>query len=194
MSALSQHTDLEIFQLFKQGNRVAYEEIYNRYWEKLSNYAFNRTQSKDIAFELVQEIFTSLWARKETVEIQTSLSGYLFASVRFQMFNHVKQSKLREQYMKDYKLSVDNWGNYTEQSVLAEDLQEALKNSIDQLPPQCREITRLSLLENWSIDKIAAKLKVSPRTVENQLSLGRKHLKTSLSEYTLMVLFLNNIL
>lgn len=194
MSVLDSHTDQEIFQLFKQGEKAAYDEIYNRYWEKLYNYAFHRTMSKDTAFEVVQEIFVSLWSRKETVEIQSSLSGYLFASVRFQMFNHVKQSKLKEQYMKDYMLSIDSSANYTEQSVLADDLLEALKNGIDQLPPQCREITRLSLLENWSVDKIAEKLNISNRTVENQLSLGRKHLRTSLSEYTLLLLILNRIL
>ena len=194
MSTLGRHTDQEIFHLFKEGNREAYNEIYNRYWEKLFNYAFHRTHSKDAAFEFVQEIFVSLWSRKETIEIQSSLSGYLFASVRFQMFNYVKQSKLKEQYMKDYVLSLNTSANYVEESVLLEDLIKSVQAGIDQLPPQCREITRLSLLENWSIEKIAQKLNISNRTVENQLSIGRQRLKESLTEYTLLLFLLNRLL
>jgi RNA polymerase sigma-70 factor (family 1) len=194
VSRLSQQNDLDLFSLFKKGSKEAFDEMYSRYWQKLYNYAFHRTQSKDIAFEIVQDIFVSLWARKEIIQLQNSLSGYLFASVRFQIINHIKNSKLKELYLKDYVRFISSTDNSNEESMLAHDLHHALERSIDELPTRCREITRLNMLENWSTNKIADDLNISHRTVENQLALARKHLKASLGDFVVMLAILNRIL
>lgn len=183
MSKLSEYNDLDLFSLLRAGSGQAFGEIYDRYWDKLYNYSFHRMLSKDIAFEIVQDIFVSLWSRRESIELQSSLSGYLFASVRFQIINHIKNSRLREIYMQDYVRFVSSTDNSTEDSMLVHDLQDALERSIEVLPTRCREITRLSMLENWSVDRIAANMNISHRTVENQLALARKQLRASLGDF-----------
>jgi RNA polymerase sigma-70 factor (ECF subfamily) len=194
VSNVSEYPDINVFDLFREGSDKAFDEIYNRYWEKLYNYAFHRTRSKDIAFEIVQDIFVSLWTRREVIQLQSSVSGYLFASVRFQILNHIKNSKLKELYLKDYIRFTSSADNSNEESMLVQDLQCALEQSIDELPARCREITRLSMLENWSIEKIAVQLNISHRTVENQLTLGRKHLKSSLGDFVMLIAIINRIL
>jgi len=194
VSNVSESADFNLFCLFKEGSGKAFDEIYNRYWEKLYNYAFHRTRSKDTAFEIVQDIFVSLWSRREVIQLQSSLSGYLFASVRFQILNHIKNSRLKELYLKDY-IRFTSWSdNSNEESMLVQDLQGALEQSIGELPARCREITRLSMLENWSIERIAVQLNISHRTVENQLTLGRKHLRSALGDFVMFIAIINRIL
>ncbi len=188
MGGLQEQNELVLFSLFKEGKQAAFDEIFNRYWEKLYEYAFHRTQSKDAAFEIVQDIFTSLWTRKETVELQKSLSGYLFAAVRFQIIHHIKSSKLAEHYLKDYLRHCAQADNSNEESVLVQDLQQALGRAIAELPARCQEVARLSLTENRSVEQIAAHMHVSPRTVENQLALARRHLRLSLGDFLLLCL------
>lgn len=194
MSYFTNHTDTDLFSMFKEGSTKAFDELYSRYWEKLFNYAFHRTRSKDVAFEMVQDIFVSLWARKEVIQLQNSVSGYLFASVRFQIINYIRNGKLKEQYLKDYIRFTSSADNSNEESIMMHDLQESLERSIEKLPERCREITKLSMLQNWSAEKIAETLQISHRTVENQLVLARKHLKTSLGDYVMLCAIISRLL
>lgn len=191
MNHFANYTDIQIFFLFKGGSTEAFDELYNRYWEKLYKYAYHRMRSKDVAFEIVQEIFVSLWSRREVIELQSSLSGYLFASVRFQIINHIRNCKQKASYLQDYiRFTSLSFDNSNEESVMVRDLQRSLVRSIDALPARCREITKLSMLKNWSPERISAKLQISHRTVENQLALARKHLKTSLGDYAMLYLII----
>lgn len=187
MGDLIGHSDIQIFALVKEGSTEAFDELYNRYWEKLYNYAYHRVRSKDAAFEMVQDIFVALWSRREVIELHNSLSGYLFASVRFQIINFIRNSKQRGDYHQDYiRFAASSFDNSNEEYIMMRDLQASLERNIDALPERCREITRLSMLHNWSPDKIATKLQISHRTVENQLTLARKQLKSSLGEYVMV--------
>ena len=186
MSPFTAHTDIQLFDLIKSGRAEAFDELYDRYWEKLYNYAYHRTRSKDVAFEIVQDIFVSLWSRREVINLQSSLSGYLFASARFQIIGFIRNSKQKEHYLEDYlRFASSSVDNSNEESMMMHDLQTTLERSIDDLPSHCREITRLSVLLHWPVEKISEKLGISHRTVENQLSLARKRLKSSLRDYVM---------
>lgn len=195
MNRFAGYTDIQLFTLVKADSVEAFDELYDRYWEKLFNYAFHRMHSREVAFEIVQDIFVSIWSRREAIELQSSLSGYLFASVRFQIINHIRTSRQRETYLKDYtafiSTSVDN---SNEEFVFLHDLQKNLERSIEGLPERCREISKLSILEHWPSEKISAKLHISRRTVENQLALARKHIKVSLGDYAILYLLLIRLL
>ena len=195
MSDFTTHTDIQIVSLVKSGSTEAFDELYNRYWEKLFNYAYHRIRSKNAAFEMVQDIFVSLWLRREVIQLQNSLSGYLFASVRFQISKYIRNSRQKEYYLADYmrfiSSSVDN---SNEEFVMLHDLQKSLERSIDELPERCREITKLSMLHHWSADRISAKLQISHRTVENQLALARKHLRITLGDYAILYFIVMRLL
>lgn len=187
---LREYKDNELFELFRAGSREAFDEIYYRYWERLYNYAFHNVQLKDLAFEIVHDIFVSIWTRRESLEVQTSLSGYLFASVRYQIIRQIKSSKQKEEYLKDYTLFTPVEDNSTEDSIHLQDLEKVIETSLSQLPPRCQEIFRLSRREHKSIREIAVELNISHRTVENQLTHALKHLRLSLGDLFIMGLLL----
>jgi RNA polymerase sigma-70 factor (ECF subfamily) len=57
-------SDEQLFLLIKQGSSPAFDEIYNRYWYTLFNSAYKRLRDKEICSDVVQDIFTDLWAGK----------------------------------------------------------------------------------------------------------------------------------
>lgn len=179
-----ERSDIETFSLFRKGSKEAFDEIYNRYWEKLYNYSFYRLRSKDGAFEVVQNVFVSLWARRDNIDLVRSLSGYLFAAVRFQLIRHSRDTQIKEYYLQQYTHFSASFDNSNEETIEADDLQRALERGIAQLPNRCQQITRLCLLEHWTVQRVAATLNISQRTVENQLALGRKHLRVALADFT----------
>lgn len=195
MEHLVDSSDDELFSLVKEGDVEAFNQLYDRYWEKLFNYVFHRVRTRDEAFEMVQDIFVSIWSRRAEIQIQTSLSGYLFASARFQIIAYIRRSKQRDTYLSDYvRFTSAMVDNSNEESLILSDLQKNLERSIGELPERCREISRLSMLHHWPSDKISEKLHISHRTVENQLALARKHLRVSLGDYAVLYLIFVGIL
>jgi RNA polymerase sigma-70 factor (ECF subfamily) len=177
--------------LLKEEGQDAFSEIYERYWEKIYLYSFKRINSKDIAFEITQEIFVSLWVRRNEIEFHTSLSGYLFASARYQIIHYIKSSKLKSDYLLDFvafRLSLTD--NSNEETVNLHELESAVEKGLEGLPKRCQEIFRMSRHDQKSIKEISEQLNISHKTVENQLTFALKHLRVSLQEFMAMVLFI----
>lgn len=77
------HTDGQLLEQLYQSDEKAFAEIYNRYWKSLYTSAHNILQVKEAAQDAVQEVFISLWKRREAVQIE-ALSSWLHQAVRFQ--------------------------------------------------------------------------------------------------------------
>lgn len=158
---------------------AAFEEIYNRYWNKLYSAAYKRVQSKEVSEELVQDLFTSLWLNRKTVNVHTSLAAYLFTSVRYLVLNHVQKEMVRASYKESLQLNrVDN---STEETVLLNDLVLNLNAAVEQLPVKCKSVFELSRKEYKSNKEIAAELGISEKTVENQLTKALRRLRLGLN-------------
>jgi len=173
----------------RAGDERAFGEIYDRYADRLYTYVYGRFRSQDISFEITQEIFTSLWARRAEIRLHTSLSGYLFAAARYQMSAHIRQSKMRAAYFEEFEMfCLALPDNSNEETVYLHELEDAVERSLKELPSRCEEIFRMSRQEHLSIPEIAQRLNISNKTVENQLTTALKHLRGALREFMVMIL------
>jgi len=171
--------DEELLQLLKQEQMAAFEEIYNRYWDKLYAAAYKRLQSKEMSEELVQDLFTSLWINRNVLNIHTSVAGYLFTSVRYLVLGQIQKEMVRDSYKES--LSLNRVDNSTEETVLLNDLVANLNVAVEQLPVKCKSVFELSRKEFKSNKEIAAELGISEKTVENQLTKALKRLRLGLN-------------
>jgi DNA-directed RNA polymerase specialized sigma24 family protein len=80
------HNDQELTDLLKSGDSQACAEIYHRYHASLYIHAFKRLQLREECRDLVQELFTTLWVKRQEITFKTTLSGYLYASIRNKIF------------------------------------------------------------------------------------------------------------
>jgi RNA polymerase sigma-70 factor (family 1) len=189
MRGLKVYSDDKLVELMRQQNMAAFDEIYYRYWKKLYAMAYNRVHSKMVAEELVQEIFVSLWVNRATMQVQ-NLSGYLFTATKYKVISHYERQLTRKTYLEKQTAIAQDRDDTTEQTVLVNDLHEALDREVNKLPARCREVFRLSRVENLSIKQVAAQMDISEKTVENQLLKAMKVLRTSLRHYTMSVFVL----
>jgi RNA polymerase sigma-70 factor (ECF subfamily) len=146
-------------------------------------YVYSRTNSSDLSFEITQEVFVSLWQRRNEVVFHTSLSAYLYTCVRYKIIRHINKSKLREKYYRDFLsyagLSVDN---SNEEQVNYNDINKLIEQKVSELPKKCQKIFRLSRYNDLSIKEISQLLNISHKTVENQLTIALKYLRKSLGK------------
>jgi RNA polymerase sigma-70 factor (ECF subfamily) len=173
---------LELVSLMRQGNRLAFNEIYERYWLKLYILAMQRLQSKDDAKDLVQDLFFSLWMKRETLVINTSLSSYLFTAIKYKVINHIESRIVKGNYLNSLNKALIDYDNSTNEKIISRDLEQFIDSGINHLSPKVKEVFELSRKENLSINEIAEKLNISDQTVKNQLSKALKILKVHLTD------------
>lgn len=69
----------------KKGDQAAFINIYNEFWESLYAISYNRVRSKEVAEDILQEVFTNLWKTREILNIKTSLRNYLYTAIKYKV-------------------------------------------------------------------------------------------------------------
>ena len=174
-----------------KNDEQAFRIIYDRYWSRLFYYALNVLEDRTICEDIVQEVFVSLWQKSDSLKIN-NLSAYLLQSVKFQIFNHLRNGKIAQQYLE--RISFLQFHNDTEEQLIAKELESELTRLIDLLPERCRQIFLLSRFEHRSNQEIALQLGLSVQTVKNQISKAlaslREEIPADASFALLLFLFL----
>ena len=190
MKNFKAYSDEGLLKLLRQQELGAFEEIYRRYWKKLYSAAYKRVQSREIAEELVQDIFTSLWVNRQTLNVEI-LSAYLYSAIKYKVINHLAKEMSHRLYteakVNDY-ISKEN--NTTEETVYLNELNIALEKEIQKLPPKRQQIFKLSRQHHLSIKQVASHLGISEKTAENQLGKALKVLKVNLKHFNFFMITL----
>lgn len=172
------------------GNHEAYEAVFLNYYDGLLGYATTYLKSEDMAEEVVQELFYSFWKKRASLELQTSLSSYLYRAVRNACLNHIKHEKVRQAYQSHGKREYEASAHQFNDPVLALELAAQIEKAIEQLPDARRQIFVMNRYEGLKYREIAEKLGLSIKTVEAQMSKALSTLREHLSEFMLLILSL----
>ena len=166
----------------KAGHRHAFNEIYERYWFRLYASAVKRLISRDDAKDLVQDLFCSIWIKRDSLVISTSLSSYLFAAIKYRVINHIESNITKESYLSSLDRAVVDYDNSVNESIIVRDLEACLESGINTLSPNVKKVFELSRKEHLSVREISEKLHISDQTVKNQISKALKVLRVHLSD------------
>lgn len=183
------YDEARIITLLKEGDMSVYEAIYQEYWPRLYGYVYNRLKSKEIAEEIIQEVFFSLWVKHKELQLTHSLSAYLFAAVKYQLLNYIKSDRIRKTYAHQFAQYPEKMSdNSNEENMAATDLKNRMEKEVSRLPEKCQQVFRMSRHEHLSITDIASTLNISHKTVENHLTKALRQLRTMLGHHLCIVL------
>lgn len=188
MTNYSAQSDTELLNLLRLDDRVAYTEIYDRYILVLLNHAYNKTRSREDAKDIVQEVFTTLWVRRESLSIDY-LAGYLFRSVRNIFLNQVAHQAVQNQFV----ASMEKFAASREASdhlVRERQLEAIIEREIAALPPKMRKVFVLSRKEHLSHKEIADLLGISEQTVNKHVTNALKTLRVKLGVLAFILLLI----
>jgi RNA polymerase sigma-70 factor (family 1) len=181
----------ETILLLKSGDEPAFETLYNLFASRLFHYVYGRVRLKEQAEEIVQEIFVSLWNKRESLQINTSLESYLFGAAKYKILSFIRSEQVRKKFAAEFTLFASaQYDNSVEELTDLKDLQITLNEKISELPKKCQTAFRMSRMEHEPIPQIAEKMNISTRTVENYISQALKHLRTSLGELLTVIILL----
>jgi RNA polymerase sigma-70 factor (family 1) len=183
MSNYLQLPDNELLVMLGNNDSLAFNEIYNRYWDKMYGAAYKRVKIAEAAEEIVQDLFTDIWLRRQSLNITSSLGVYLFSAVRYRVINYIHKELVKNNYAQTGIVAARDFDNSTEEIVIASDLNSRLKSEVNQLPEKCRAVFELSRNEYKTNKEIAQSLGISEKTVENHITKALRRLRTSLGMF-----------
>ncbi|MGH2644910.1 MAG: RNA polymerase sigma factor [Chitinophagaceae bacterium] len=175
-------SDIMLIEEIRKGMVQAFDELYNRYWEKLYLTAYARLGNEEDAKDCVQELFYTIWEKRRDFTLQDNVSAYLFTALRNRIYNIYRYRQVHEKYIRFARDNQDEISIDTEQLMEQEELKAQIEKGIQTLPEKMQEIFRMSRGQGLSIEQVAQKLFLSPQTVKNQLSMALKRLRTKLGK------------
>jgi len=168
-----------------------FESCFRTYYKQLVVFAYKLVHRQDVAEDMVQQVFLSVWEHLEQLDIEKGILSYLYQSTRNRCLNHLNSAHQAstmhvEEPVGDHLLATDN-GLETKELLLR------IKAAIRELPEKCREVFLLSREQGLTYKEIAATLDISVKTVENQMGKALKHLYSRIGnnlEAILIIFFL----
>jgi RNA polymerase sigma-70 factor (ECF subfamily) len=174
----------------KSGDQTAFELLFHFYYPGLVMYASQYTASTEDAEEIVQDFFVRFWEKHKQLTPCDSLKNYFFLSIKNGSLDFLKHQKIEKKYIDEMMALSKHHLAYDTDLFIISDLQEKLKHGIDLLPDKCREVFMMSRIQGLKNEEIAAKLNISKRTVETQISKALKVLRVELKDYVGLLLLL----
>jgi RNA polymerase sigma-70 factor (ECF subfamily) len=177
------------FLLTAADEQRAFKVLYNRYWEPLYRKALSRLGTSEDAQDAVQEVFISLWRNRSTIEIEDTLSPYLFTALRYCIIKRVYRKAKKGLQVPLSPEELGNVDHYAEELFEYKELQQIIGKEVSNLPSRMQEIYKLSRIEHLSSSEIASRLSISEQTVKNTLTITLKKLRVKLSHFTSLFSF-----
>lgn len=173
-------SDAELIVLMKNGNNQAYATIYDRYKNVMFRHAYRKTGDREEAQDVLQEVFISLWHKKEQVSETENLAGYLYTGMRNRILNLISHKKVRTRYEESLLHFSQTSHTITDHLVREKQFSALIEKEIAALPPKMKEIFLLSRNKHLKNKEIAEMLDVSEHTVATQIKRALKVLRSRL--------------
>lgn len=172
-------------------NHFVFKKLFNELYEDLVKYAYGYLFDKSRSEDIAQDVFIYLWEKADTLEVDTSLKGYLYAMVRNRSLNLLKSIKITDNTnLLELHATLDL--EYGLDAIVDEDkavIYNQILKIIDTLPEKMQVIVKLRFLNNCRYKEIAEELNVSVNTVKTQL----KRAKIKIDQLIRIVLILLSI-
>ena len=159
---------------------VAFEMLFKKLYPRLKDFAVKVVKDRDIAEDIVQEVFIKVWERRKQIEV-LNIDAYLFRILRNQCITQIKQIKVIENLKFKINILRETEEMYridfirNEPYILVEkELEREIERTLKELPDRCREVFVLSRINGLKNREIADKLEINIKNVERHISRALK--------------------
>jgi RNA polymerase sigma-70 factor (family 1) len=168
---------------FREGDRDAFTVIFTTYYKDMVLFAMNFTRQAEMAEEIAQDTFVTLWDERKSITITSSLKSYLLRCIQNSCIDWIRHMKIRQKYLEEVSTTLETFEFNTDNYVLNSELKDLLNVALSKLSPEIYEAYCLSRYKGLKYREIAIKLKVSVRTVEVRIGKALSFLREELKDY-----------
>jgi RNA polymerase sigma-70 factor (family 1) len=182
----------------RNGNKLAFEEIYNRYNKHVYRYLISLINVPEFAEDLTHEVFIRVWDIREKLEIKDSFRGYLFRIC------HNKAADMVKKIAKERQLTnrlVHHYQSFSEAEHHTlkelERFDALVEEALNSLSPARRRVYELCKQQGKSYQEAAEILQISPNTVKEHMAQALSSLRSFVrdkGQFAVFILLLQELL
>jgi len=167
-------SDQELSQAIRNSDAHAFKILYERYHRIIGHFIYQRTHSVDLTRDLLQDVFTRLWIKRDRLNPSKSIKAYLYRIAGNLVIDHIRKRTTERKYSSNVRMKQPS-----SQDGLIE-LQTSIDMAVANLPEKARTVFMLSRYEGLKYVEIAEVCNISVKTVESRMSKALKLLQQAL--------------
>ena len=187
MSNKIKFTDKELMLKFQNGDELAYNELVNRYKNKLLNFIYRYFGSKDDAEDILQETFIKLYYKKDYYKPISEFSTWIYtiaanlSKTELRKRKRRKTSQLSEMGVENKEFDI-RYEDDTDLEINTEYNEHQINKAIQDLETPFRTAFILRDIQELSYEEISKITEVPLGTIKSRINRARIQLQGKLKE------------
>lgn len=174
MSAATLPTEQSLLKALKAGDHAAFNHFYEKYSLQLYRRLLNMVQVDVVAEELLQDLFTKVWERRDQLDTELSFQAYLHRIAERLVYDHYRRLAREAKLEREMILSASELYNPIEEAMHIKEARGLVQQALDRLPEQQRRIFTLCKLEGHSYEEVSQLLGISTATINTHITRASK--------------------
>lgn len=172
----------KLLEALRNGSEEAFTQLYHRYSARLYYNILALVKDKLVAEELVQDVFSKIWRRKDSIHVDKSFSAYLFVAGRNRVYDFFQHLKKEHELYASIKAAASENYSHIEEALFARENAELLQRAIATLPPQRRRAFELCKMEGLTYRQASEEMGVSLSTLKDHIANAFETIRVYISK------------
>ncbi|HWJ30290.1 MAG TPA: RNA polymerase sigma-70 factor [Flavisolibacter sp.] len=174
----AEYSDAELLICLAKDDASAFRILFDRYNSKVYSIAYKFLKSSFLAEDVVQEVFTKLWIKKNELYQLRDFNAYLNTITRNHLLNQLKKLAHVEKFLLQQRNVT--YENSVASVIELNELNYTIAKAMNRLPPQQKKVYHLGKVQGLSYEQIADQLQISKETVKTHMSEALRSIKAYL--------------
>ncbi|AEW00296.1 hypothetical protein A4D02_23495 [Niastella koreensis] len=172
----------ELIMRVVQGDEIAFGQLFRLYKNKLYSFIFHLSGSATIAEDVLQDVFLKIWRDRDQLTGIDNFNAYLYRMAQNTAINVLRRQS-REALLLNEVQRLAPEGVQSDELLTVKEVQTALQQAINNLPPQQRKVYQLGQEQGFTYEQIAASLGISTSTVRNHMVQALKTIREYIAQH-----------
>ena len=168
----------ELMQQVAAGDQTAFRQVYGGFYKRLYQFALAIVKTREVAEEIVEDIFVKIWQQRETLPSIQNLRVYLYTATKNSSLNYLSR-KARASITEPFDhihVGLNESALTPEQILITAEIHQKIQTAVDALPPRCKMIFKLVREDGLRYKEIAEILHISVNTIDAQMAIAVKRI------------------
>jgi RNA polymerase sigma-70 factor (family 1) len=172
-----------LLQQIAAGDEIAFGNLFHAWRDKLYFYILRITNSSETAEDVLQDVFCKLWIKRDDLSEVNNFGAYLFRMAHNHAISGMRRMAQETIILSELRREALSSGLPIDETLLCKQVQEKLKQIVDQLPRQQRLVYTLSREQGLKQEEIALQLDITVSTVQNHMTQALRNIRKQLSHF-----------
>lgn len=177
MSLHHPYQEKDVLRKLAQGNESAFKIIYDTYWYSIYKTAKRYTKSIELAEDIVQEIFATLWSNRVKFTEVLHLEYYLITMTKNLTYRTIRKIAFEAAAKNTLTTETLSIESDAEDQMLDKQYAQLVQQAIGMLPLQQKQVFQLAKLQGLSHKDIAARMNISHLTVKAHMAKALRFIR-----------------